>query len=317
MPTSDPAWLVDLWPLTERTARTCWRLADPTVRDSLRGARVPGVFADWVETGLDEISVAAIAARDPYRDRRGVGRELAKQQADGWLTPLPDGRYAAPPRVREAVAAAVRAGDAAVQTQILATDEITTGDLDRLAELLGAAAALVRTAPGPRWAVDHRMRIAAATDPAVGRIREAAADLYARRDDVHQAAWRRHEDDGRRWNAFALVAGGVARFPAEIAAAARFRGWPAEGYAPDLETLTERGWLAETPAGSGHWQATAAGAAVRATVEAETDDRFRAPLRALDAARGAEGVALLDRFVAAARELRAVDPPAAPQAPAG
>ena len=165
-------------------------------------------------------------------------------------------------------------------------------DLARVHELLAAIADANLAAPEPpaRWAAERRFRSASADTPLVGRIREAALDCLAYRDDVHLAAWSAHADpatEGGLWNAFSHVWAGEARTAEAIASAAAFRGYDAAFYARALATLEARGWLVADEGGA--YGTTPEGQALRDAVERQTDEWFFAPWAVL----GDEGVAEL------------------------
>ena len=121
-------------------------------------------------------------------------------------------RYVVLPHAREAVRALGEAGDARAGELVTMPDAA----LERTHELLAAIADANLAAPEPpaRWASERRFRSASADTPLVGRIREAALDCLAYRDDVHLAAWSAHADpatEGGLWNAFSHVWAGEAR----------------------------------------------------------------------------------------------------------
>ena len=151
-----------------------------------------------------------------------------------------------------------------------------------------------------RWGAERRFRSADETTPLPGRIREAALDLLAYRDDVHLAAWSAHADpatEGGLWNAFSHVWSGAANTAEGIALAAAFRGYDASFYERALTDLEARGWLVAEGAG---YRTTAEGQALRDEVERQTDEWFFAPWAVL----GEEGVAeLRERVEAALRSL--------------
>ena len=205
-------------------------------------------------------------------------------------------RYVVLPHAREVVRALDEAGDARA-------GEVVTmpgADLARIHELLAAIAEANLAAPEPpaRWGAVRRFRSASEDTPLVGRIREAALDCLAYRDDVHLAAWSVHADpatEGGLWNAFSHVWAGEARTPEAIASAAAFRRYDSAFYARALADLEARGWVTpgrgDTPpaAEDGAYRTTPEGQALRDAVERQTDEWFFAPWAVL----GDEGVAEL------------------------
>ncbi len=185
-------------------------------------------------------------------------------------------RYVVLPHAREAVRALGEAGDARLGAVVAMPD----ADLARTHELLAAIAAANLAAPEPpaRWGAERRFRTASAHTPLPGRIREAALDCLAYRDDVHLAAWSAHVDpstEGGLWNAFSHVWAGEARTAEAIASAAAFRGYDAAFYARALADLEARGWLVAAEGGA--YRTTPEGQALRDAVEGQTDEWFFAP----------------------------------------
>ena len=270
-----------------------WRVARPAI-DALAAERgIPLALHDYAELGLDTLSVAEALRRDPYARPEGFAREFARLAGEGWLEAVEDGgdalatRYVVLPHAREAVRALGEAGDARAGELVTMPD----AGLARIHELLARIADANLAAPEPpaRWGAERRFRTASADTPLPGRIREAALDCLAYRDDVHLAAWSAHADpatEGGLWNAFSHVWAGEARTAEAIASAAAFRGYDAAFYARALADLEARGWLA---AHDGAYHATAEGQALRDAVEGQTDAWFFAPWAVL----GDDGVAEL------------------------
>ena len=197
-------------------------------------------------------------------------------------------RYVVLPHAREAVRALGEAGDARAGEIVTMAD----ADLTRIHDLLAAVAAANLAAPEPpaRWAAARRFRTASEETPLPGRIREAALDLLAYRDDVHLAAWSAHADpasEGGTWNAFSHAWSEAARTAEAIALAAAFRGYDAAFYARALADLETRGWVEPTDAGA--YRTTAEGQVLRDDVERQTDEWFFAPWAGL----GDDGIAEL------------------------
>ena len=277
-------------------------MARPPI-DALAAERgIPLALHDYAELGLDTLSVAEALRRDPYARPEGFAREFARLAAEGWLEAVEDGgdalatRYVVLPRAREAVRALGEAGDARADELVTMPD----ADLARTHELLATIAHANLAAPEPpaRWASLHRFRTADMDTPLPGRIREAALDCLAYRDDVHLAAWSAHADpatEGGMWNAFTHVWAGEAQTAQAIASAAGFRGYDAAFYARALTDLEARGWVTpgrgDTPlaAGGGAYRTTPEGQALRDAVERQTDEWFFAPWAVL----GDPGVAEL------------------------
>ena len=286
-----------------------WRVARPAIEALAAERGVPLALHDYAELGLGALSVAEARRRDPYSRPEGFAAEFARLEAGGWLartegaSGAADARYAVLPRAREAVRALGEAGDA----RLGALAAMPEADLARLHGLLAAVAAACLAAPEPprRWASERRFRTADERTPLAGRVREAALDCLAYRDDAHLEAWRGHADPeaadpeagGALWNAFTHVWAGEARTAEAIARAAAFRGYAAADYARALASLEARGWVAA--GGGGAYAATAGGRALRDAVERRTDDWFYAPWAAIGEDGTAELLALTERLLEA------------------
>lgn len=267
------------WPAIEGVVFGCWAQTRRVARAAMDAAGVPAVFYDWAETGLETVSAAEFAQRDPFSHPSRQEAEYARLTADGWLEPLAGepGRFRVAAAARTAAITARRAEAVHLGTIEAALDVPS-------AELAGLAAALRRideanlAAPEPprHWAITHRLRVDVAAALPLGCVLEAALRVYAYRDDAHLAAWQQYGVPGYEWNAFTLIWQGHARFAAEVAAAAAFRGYDVAAYEDALRSLVARGWIADAH-GDGRFQATEAGEALRARVEALTDAYFYRP----------------------------------------
>ena len=303
-PAPDPHPLARAWPPIETTVFEFWGLARPAMNALAAERGIPLALHNYAELGVETLSVAEALRRDPYSQPEGFAEEFARLADAGWLDAVEDGdglmtaRYVVLPHAREAVRAIDAAGDALLGDLVAVPD----AELARIHELLAALHAANLAAPEPpaRWGAERRFRSADETTPLPGRIREAALDLLAYRDDVHLAAWSAHADpatEGGLWNAFSHVWSGAANTAEGIALAAAFRGYDASFYERALTDLEARGWLVAEGAG---YRTTAEGQALRDEVERQTDEWFFAPWAVL----GEEGVAeLRERVEAALRSL--------------
>ena len=303
-PAADPHPFAGAWPPIETTVFEFWGLARPAMNELAAERGIPLVLHNYAELGLDTLSVAEALRRDPYSRPEGFAEELARLAAAGWLEAIDGGddpmtaRYVVLPHAREAVRAIDAAGDALVGDLVAVPD----AELGRILELLGAIHAANLAAPEPpaRWGSERRFRTAGEDTPLPGRIRDAALDLLAYRDDVHLAAWSAHADpatEGGLWNAFSHVWSCAASTAETIALATAFRGYDTAFYEQALTDLEARGWLV---ADGGAYRTTAAGQALRDEVERQTDEWFFAPWAVL----GADGAAeLRERVEALLRSL--------------
>lgn len=245
----------------------------------MEAAGVPSVFYDWIETGLDTVSTAEFAQRDPFSHPSRQEAEYARLLAGGWLEPLTGepGRFRVAAAAREAAVAA-RQAEAVRLGEVAETLDLAPAEIEALAVTLQRIDALNLAAAEPprHWASTHRMRVDTTGASPLGRVLEAALCVYAYRDDAHLAAWAPYGVPGYEWNAFTLIWQGHARFAAEVASAAAFRGYDVADYETALRSLVARGWI-EDAQGDGRYQATAAGNALRERVEALTDTYFYTP----------------------------------------
>ena len=99
-------------------------------------------------------------------------------------------------------------------------------------------------------------------------------ELAVYRDDMHIAAWQKHQIEGHAWDMFDKIYNGKALAFDELYEKLKGRGLPAEIYAQDLQELIKHGWVSET---ANKYQITSAGKKVREDVEAETEYLFFAP----------------------------------------
>lgn len=272
---------MDAWPLIETTVFEFWGLTRPVMSALAAERDIPLALHNYVELGLDTLSVTEALHRDPYTRPEGFAEQFARLAAAGWIEAVDEGaglldaRYVVLPHAREAVRAIDAAGDARLGEVVA----MPAADLARILELLARVHAANLAAPEPpaRWAAERRFRSADEATPLPGRIREAALDLLAYRDDVHLAAWSRHAEpatEGGMWNAFSHVWSGAAGTAREIASAASFRGYDAAFYEQALADLEARGWLV---AEGVTYRVTAEGQALRDDVERQTDEWFFAP----------------------------------------
>ncbi|MCY3656034.1 MAG: hypothetical protein OXG95_05425 [Chloroflexi bacterium] len=298
-PAPDPHPLAGAWPPIETTVFEFWGLARPAMNALAEERGIPLALHNYAELGLEALSVAEALRRDPYSRPEDFAEEFARLAAAGWLDAIGGSddpmitRYVVLPHAREAVGQVDAAGDALLADLVAVPDE----ELARIDELLAAIHAANLAAPEPpaRWGAERRFRSAHASTPLPGRIREAALDLLAYRDDVHLAAWSAHADpasEGGMWNAFSHVWSGAASTAEGIALAAAFRGYDASFYEQALGDLEARGWLV---ADGVEYRTTAAGQELRDEVERQTDEWFFAPWAVL----GEEGITDLRQRVEA------------------
>ncbi len=303
-PAPDPHPLAGAWPPIETTVFEFWGLARPAMNALAEEQGIPLALHNYAELGLETLSVADALRRDPYSRPEDFGEEFARLAAAGWLDAIGGSddpmitRYVVLPHAREAVRAVDAAGDALLGDLVAVPD----AELARIHELLATIHAANLAAPEPpaRWGAERRFRSADESTPPPGRIREAALDLLAYRDDVHLAAWSARADpasEGGMWNAFSHVWSGAASTAEGIALAAAFRGYDASFYEQALGDLEARGWLV---ADGVEYRTTAAGQELRDEVERQTDEWFFAPWAVL----GGEGVTeLRERVEALLRSL--------------
>ena len=298
-PAPDPHPLAGAWPPIETTVFEFWGLARPAMNALAEERGIPLALHNYAELGLETLSVAEALRRDPYSRPEDFAEEFGRLAAAGWLEAIGSSddpmtaRYVVLPHAREAVRQVDAAGDALLGDLVAVPD----AGLARIHELLATIHAANLAAPEPpaRWGSERRFRSADESTPPPGRIREAALDLLAYRDDVHLAALSARADpatEGGLWNAFSHIWSGAASSAEGIALAAAFRGYDASFYEQALTDLEARGWLV---ADGVEYRTTAAGQALRDEVERQTDEWFFTPWAVL----GQEGVAELRERVEA------------------
>lgn len=182
---------------------------------------------------------------------------------------------------------------------------LPAAEAERAAELLSRqVAGACRDAPCRTPSLDGSRSFDPGPDaPAPLRLRRYLNDLRAYRDDAHVAAWRETGVDGRTWEAFShvwgeQVWGEPVHSAAEAAEKLGFRGYDQAAYGEALDRAVDEGWLSRE---GETYELSAAGRALRESVEAETDRNFYAPWH-LDEADAAALRGALDALREALRE---------------
>ena len=269
-----------LWPPVERALFELWAATAEPMRETLEASGTPAALRNYVESGADILSPAEF---DPYSSPARFVDELSQLVEGGWLEAVGEGQYRVTARARSNVEAAMRAGDAHLET----LGVLPAADLERHAALLER---VVQAEPAPDAG-------------ALTRIRRCTSRLSRRRDDAHRAAWMTLDVPGHVWNAFTLIWHGDARNAIEVAALQSFRGYTASDYATAIEELVRRGWL-EPDDVPGRYRASSTGTALRDEVEARTDLYFYRPWSVLTDAEWEELGACESRLRERLRDLR-------------
>ena len=194
------------------------------------------------------------------------------------------------------------AGCEVIENMTLRRTSILTGfeplpqsDLDRLENLMHRVidASLQADDPPGTWCLEHsRNRAPTESAPALIKLVRYCADLNAFRDDCHMAAYRRHDLDGRTWEAFNYVNQGTAKTSAELFDQLAYRGFSRNEWGQSLNVLVQRGWLEES---AGEHTVTDTGKAIYDAVEEQTDAYFYPPWDVLSGVEFAELCRLLQR----------------------
>jgi hypothetical protein len=231
------------------------------------------------------LTVAGLRVRDIYASERIVAALLDLIAGEGWLERDAAGAYELTDAGRATVDALLQR-----RAQLLADVALmAAAQAERLHELLARLVEAGMAAPEPPgvWCLAHsRRRAPPEGAPILARMLQLFEDFNAFRDDSHMAAWRDLGVEGYVWEAFALLADGLATDADAVAEQLRHRGYSRAEYAAALASLATRGWLA--PADASTYRLSEAGRAVRQGVERATDDAFYAPWAALAPAEQAE-----------------------------
>lgn len=266
--------VIDLWPVVYASIREFWRLLEAPIEEAATRLEIPVELYSYGELGLDDFSVAAFQKRDPYSNPASFLSLFTRLAAQGWVAQVGEHQYQVTEQARSAARQIVRSG-----YEVLSSlDVLPAPEEDRLALLLSRLVESTRETPEPpeKWAFLHRFRVATAESPLLAQVSEHILDLFAYRDDVHLAAWKRYGVSGPSWNAFTSLWRGEVTTPAQVAEQAAFRGYTAHDYEAAIQNLCQRGWVEEASL-KGSYRVTEQGQALRDGVEQRTDDAFYAP----------------------------------------
>jgi hypothetical protein len=198
----------------------------------------------------------------------------------------------------EALNARVAGVDAAMRRVL--GDRVDSAEVAEAAQLVGAAAAAVDLPGRPLAAANSAVPV---PDEPHLALWQALTTLREHRGDGHVVALAQREIDGVGAHVLAAAAGRSSREWLQKA-----RGWDDAAWDGAVTELTDRGWLADG-------ELTAAGLAMVAAVEADTDRLALAPWRALGDAgcdRLAELLSPIRRAVVTAGEWPSGNPIGAP-----
>ena len=96
--------LTRFWTLIYSTLREIWQVTEPRIEDAAVRLKVPIELYYYSEHGLDVFSIEEFQKRDPFTNPEMFERQFVRLDVQGWIEPLPDGKY----RVTEKTLAAVR-----------------------------------------------------------------------------------------------------------------------------------------------------------------------------------------------------------------
>jgi hypothetical protein len=169
-------------------------------------------------------------------------------------------------------------------------------ELDQLEQLLGQIITNSINAhdEAGAWCLRYsRNRALQGDAPILQRIGHYFSDFNAFRDDAHMAAWQAQGVEAHAWEAFALVATGLAETAVSVYEALFFRGHSIAEYGQGLAESVQRGWLTQD---GDRFTLTEAGRQTHQTIEQATDAYFYAPWHALGNDQLAQVVSLLQKL---------------------
>jgi len=174
--------------------------------------------------------------------------------------------------------------------------------LQRMAETLERLVTASLQAAEPRSKRHLERSRLMATGPQAGwpsRIDQAITDLYAFRDDAHQASWQDQPVDGHAWELLTLVWREAPQTLEALLEKVSGRGFEADETRAALDRLIGLGWLEEQ---QGELNVTAAGAAIREAAEVRTDTLYFGPWEILPDAALEELREDLEMYISRLRE---------------
>jgi DNA-binding MarR family transcriptional regulator len=247
----------------------------------------------------EPLTVARLHWLAPYDAAEALDKRLAATASRGFLAPDRDGAYRLTEVGRHAAWASIRAAHA----RLSAIEPLPADELRRLLDLLRRLVDSTLAASEP--AEKHYLHRSRLVDPgadavAAARIDQYLTDLALFRDDAHLASWRPYEISGQAWEALTLIWRGEAGTLDMLVEQLARREHTQMAYTAALQTLADRGWVAER---DGAYDLTEQGRALRQRAEDETDRLFYRPWQILDDGAAQELRALLTRLRDRAREL--------------
>jgi len=239
---------------------------------------LPPGWAIWVVDVLlfptETISSTRHMRIFPYGLARMIDERFASAAQSGYL--ISDGDGYRPTETGKRIAHQVlqAATDSLVHVQPLPST-----DLQRLVDYLVRLSDSSSNAPEPppKFCLTHykNYKSTFSSDAPLSRLFiHYFKELDCYRMDSHMAAWRIHNIEGNRWEAFSEVWGGKNNTLDKIFDELGSRGITRDEYASILQELVERGWVQQD---GETYQPTAEGKRLRDEAEALTDKYFFAP----------------------------------------
>ena len=293
---------------TEKSGRWFVDVAEKIFADI--GARTDATFNAFVEEtgGLEGLDISFVQVaygfapdpitpghlikRTPYADPKTFKVQMGEAVERGWLEAEGERGYTLSPKGKQVVERLWVLGDKTFDR----LETLPDAELKRIAALLDKVLKKARELPEPaeKWALSWGPKFdRGPSAPLMVQVRRRLLDLLAFRDDVHIAAWRPYEADGRAWEAFTFLWRGDAGMAAELAEKLPYRNYDEASYAAALEDLASRGWIAEE---KDKYVVTEKGKKLRQKAEDATDRYFDAAWVALNEAETKELMGLLKKL---------------------
>lgn len=266
------------WSALEESYGVCSDIGAPVIEKFAEENRLSAGYWSWGPAIIlfpDELISSAQWMRIfPYGIPQTINERLASAAEGGYLVKDGDGF-----RSTEKGKAAAHRGLQALTDGIAHLHPLPPNDLQRLVDYLVrlSDASFAAPEPPPKFCLSHYRNYKSTFDHTAPLIRLFVhyfkeLDLY--RMDAHMAAWRSHNLEGNRWEAFSEVWGGKNNTLDKLFEELSFRGITREEYASILQELVTRGWVQQDGEA---YQPTAEGKRIREEAEALTNQYFFAP----------------------------------------
>lgn len=224
------------------------------------------------------LSTAVVLHQIPYMNATTVDSTLTNLASEQYIT-QEEGAYRLTERGEAIVADSLDAVSNWVDVQLAVED----GLLINVQKLLQKLSNRIEMAQEPKDKPAYtsaRNLAPAPKRPILLHISRSITELAAFRDDVHLAAFAKHEVPAHEWEAFSHIWGEKTwgervNTAVDIANKLAFRGFDQSDYTDALQASIQRGWLEKSQ--SGIYTLTEKGRTVREEAEQETNRLFFAP----------------------------------------